>query len=69
MYAANEHRGRSRRGKSRCAQRGGALVEYTLVVLLLVLVLVADPNVIGQLAQALREAYASFVYALSASWI
>jgi hypothetical protein len=32
-------------------------------------VLVADPNVIGQLAQALREAYASFVYALSASWI
>ena len=50
-------------------QRGGALVEYTIVVLLLVLVLVAYPDAIPQLAKALREAYASFVYALSVSWI
>lgn len=69
MRTTHGHRGGVRRGGPRRAQRGGALVEYTLVVLLLVLVLVVDPNVIGQLAQALREAYASFVYALSASWI
>lgn len=51
------------------AQRGGALVEYVIVVLALLLVLVANPNVIQQLLQALREAYTSFVYALSVSWI
>jgi len=50
-------------------QRGGALAEYTVVVLLLVLVLVAYPDAIPQLAKALREAYASFAYALSVSWI
>lgn len=50
-------------------QHGGALVEYTVVALLLVLVLVADPNAIPQLAKALRDVYASFVYALSVSWI
>lgn len=50
-------------------QRGGALVEYTIVVLLLVLVLVAYPDAIPQLAKALREVYASFAYALSVSWI
>lgn len=56
------------RRSARC-QRGGALVEYTVVVLLLVLVLVAYPDAIPQLAKALREAYASFVYALSVAWI
>lgn len=50
-------------------QRGGALVEYTIVVLLLVMVLVAYPDAIPQLAKALREVYASFAYALSVSWI
>lgn len=51
------------------AQRGGALVEYVIVVLALLLVLVANPNVIQQLMHALRDAYTSFVYALSVSWI
>ena len=50
-------------------QRGSALVEYSVVVLLLVLVLVANPDAIPQLANALREAYTSFVYALSVAWI
>lgn len=50
-------------------QRGGALVEYTVVVLLLVLVLVANPDALPQLAKALRDVYSSFVYALSVSWI
>jgi Flp pilus assembly pilin Flp len=54
---------------SRRQQRGGALVEYTVVVLLLVVALLADPNVIRQLADAVRDAYTSFVYALSISWI
>lgn len=49
-------------------QRGGALVEYLVVALLLVAVLIADPDVFRQLAEALRKAYASFVYALSTAW-
>ncbi len=50
-------------------QRGSALAEYTLVVLFLVIVLIADPNVIRRTVDALRGAYASFVYALSVSWV
>lgn len=53
----------------RTHQRGSALVEYTIVVSLLVVVLLANPNVIRDLAHALRDAYTSFVYALSISWI
>lgn len=50
-------------------QGGSALIEYTIVLLLLVGALLADPNVIRQLADAVRDAYTSFVYALSISWI
>jgi Flp pilus assembly pilin Flp len=50
-------------------QHGSALIEYTIVLLLLVVALLADPNVIRQLADAVRDAYTSFVYALSISWI
>lgn len=49
--------------------RGSALIEYTIVVLLLVMVLLADPNAIPKLAHAVRDAYSHFVYALSISWI
>ena len=50
-------------------QRGGALVEYTIVALCLVLILVAVPNdVIHKLMDAVKNAYASFAYALSISW-
>lgn len=49
-------------------QRGGALVEYTIVAVVLITVLLAGPDVIQLLADALREAYTSFVYALSISW-
>jgi Flp pilus assembly pilin Flp len=58
---------RAQRGRSH--QRGGALVEYWLVVSLVVLVLIAKPDLMHQLADALKKAYASFVYALSISWI
>lgn len=49
-------------------QRGGALVEYVIVAGVLVTVLLGGDDVIHLLADALREAYASFVYALSISW-
>lgn len=60
----------TRRVPRRSLQRGSALVEYTIVVLFLVVVLVAadEKHSIRHLAQMLREAYASFVYALSISW-
>ena len=50
-------------------QRGSATVEYTIVAALVVIVLIANDNVIQQLAVAIRNAYASFVYALSVSWL
>lgn len=51
------------------AQRGSAIAEYMIVATLVVVVLVANDNVIKQLADAIRNAYASFVYALSVSWL
>jgi len=39
-----------------------------IAALFIAIVLIGNPNVITQLAQAMRDAYASFVYALSASW-
>jgi Flp pilus assembly pilin Flp len=50
-------------------QRGSATVEYTIVATLVVCVLIANDNVVQQLATAIRNAYASFVYALSVSWL
>jgi hypothetical protein len=49
-------------------QRGGASVEYLIGALFVVVVLVANENVVSQLAQSIRNAYASFLYALSVSW-
>lgn len=59
--------GRSCRAAAR--QRGAATVEYVLVALLVVLMLVAGPDVIAQLSAALRAVYSAMVYALSASWL
>jgi hypothetical protein len=50
-------------------QRGSATAEYLIVALLVIIVLVANDNVIKQLADAIRNAYASFAYALSVSWL
>jgi Flp pilus assembly pilin Flp len=50
-------------------QRGSASAEYVIVALLVVIVLVANENVTKQLADAIRNAYASFAYALSVSWL
>jgi len=62
-----------RQGRAGCRggplrQRGGASVEYLIGALFVVVVLVANENVVSQLAQSIRNAYASFLYALSVSW-
>lgn len=51
------------------AQRGSALIEYSIVTALGIIVLVAEPNIILELVQAMRKAYSSFVYALSLGWL
>lgn len=60
-----------RGGRFSPRQHGSALVEYTIVVLFLIVVLVAGDytGTTHYLADKVREAYASFVYALSISWI
>jgi|KBSMisStandDraft_5_1062788.scaffolds.fasta_scaffold857545_2 Flp pilus assembly pilin Flp len=50
-------------------QRGSATAEYLIVAAFVVIVLIANDNVIKQLADAIRNAYASFNYALSVSWL
>ena len=40
-----------------------------MLLLFVVLVLVANPNVILELVQAMRDVYIAFVDALSLSWI
>ena len=56
------------------SQCGSALVEFTIVVLFLVLALLVDdqgnPNsVLAELSASLKQVYMDFVYALSISWI
>lgn len=48
-------------------QRGQAAIEYIVVVIAVVIILIAKPDVITDIVDALKEAYAAFVYALSAS--
>lgn len=49
----------------RRAQRGQATIEYTIVVMLAVIVLIAQPSIIDEVVTALKEAYSAFVYAIS----
>lgn len=53
----------------RSLQRGQALIEYTLIAGLGVLVLVANADAIPALMNALKQVYEAFVYAISLSWI
>ncbi|KAB7764758.1 MULTISPECIES: hypothetical protein [Xanthomonas] len=48
-------------------QRGQSTIEYTVVVMALVIVLIAKPDVITEVVTALKDLYAAFVYAISAS--
>lgn len=54
---------------SRNRQAGQATIEYTIVLMCAVLVLLARPDVITQIVDALKEVYAAFVYAISFSSI
>ena len=54
---------------NRRVQSGQALIEYSVIAGLAVLVLVANPDAIPALLQALKDVYESFVFAISLSWI
>lgn len=55
----------SRQGQTGRRQLGQATIEYTVVLLLVVIALIAKPDIIQELLTALKEAYAAFVYAIS----
>lgn len=50
-------------------QQGAAIIEYSIVTMLGVIVLIARPNIIMELVEALRKAYSSFTYAMSLGWL
>lgn len=54
---------------TRYRQRGGAAVEYIVVVGALLAVLAFGGPAISQLLKALHDAWSHFLYALSVSWI
>lgn len=54
--------------RHRAGQRGAAMIEYLVVVGVLLIVLLSSDS-IPTLVTKLREAYTSFVYALSLSWM
>lgn len=50
-------------------QRGSALIEYSILTMLGVIVLIAQPNIVMEVVEALRTAYSSFVFAISLAWL
>jgi len=61
-------------GRGRCwrigsaGQQGVTTIEYVVVTVLFVLALVAAPNVIPELMEAIKRAYQAFTYAISVSY-
>ncbi|KAB8162453.1 hypothetical protein FKV24_018340 [Lysobacter maris] len=53
---------------SRKQQRGSALIEYTIVTGLAVLVLVSNPNVVAETLNAIKSVYEAFAYSLSTTF-
>ncbi|MCF7223600.1 hypothetical protein [Marilutibacter chinensis] len=49
-------------------QRGNAIVEYTLITGLAVLVLVSNPNVVAETLNAIKSMYEAFAYSLSTTF-
>lgn len=47
--------------------RGQASIEYIVVVIAVVVILITKPDVVTDIVNALKDAYAAFVYAMSAS--
>ena len=50
-----------------CRQHGQASIEYIVVVIAVVIILIARPDVITDIVNALKDAYTAFVYAMSVS--
>lgn len=46
-------------------QRGSAVIEYSIVTFLVVAVLVAQPNVVVELMDAIHKVYKAFTSAIS----
>ena len=49
-------------------QRGSALIEYTIITGLAVLVLVSNPNVVAETINAIKSVYEAFAYSLSTTF-
>ncbi|MBB1088710.1 hypothetical protein H4F99_09430 [Lysobacter sp. SG-8] len=49
-------------------QRGSAVIEYSIIAMLVIVVLVANENVVGQLMQAIKDLYGAFTHALSVTF-
>jgi Flp pilus assembly pilin Flp len=54
---------------TRRRQHGGAAIEYVVVVGALLAVLAFGGPTVSELLKALRDAWTSFLHALSISWI
>jgi len=55
----------ARRAATARAQRGSAVIEYSIVTFLAVAVLVAQPNVVVDLMDAIHKVYEAFTHAIS----
>lgn len=55
-------------GASRRNQHGSALIEYTVVTGLAVLVLLSNPNVVAETIAAIKSVYEAFAYSLSTTF-
>lgn len=63
------HPARGTRGRIGSAgQQGVTTVEYTVVSAVFLLALVAAPNVIPELMEAIKKLYQAFTYAISVSY-
>jgi len=49
----------------RRSQRGGATIEFSIITFLAVVVLLAEPDVVTMLMDAIKQVYGAFTSALS----
>lgn len=49
-------------------ERGAATIEYSIVVALFVLALIANPNVVVELIDAVKRIFQAFTFAISMSY-
>lgn len=49
-------------------QRGSAAIEYLLVTSLVVIVIIAEPNVVVEVMDAIKQVYRAFTFALGLTY-